>query len=325
MSGSLDELAVQPGGVAAALDAAGVAVVRGVLTPECCAAALAMVTEHHAAAAAAEEAGCAEKRWFSQRYPHRDDILLPCDRPAVRGCLTLLLGGLSGALREALGAGAVAQDWHTDHPWTPVRQVVTCFCALSDVSPCLGPTELLLGTHAAPSHPHGCAEGPCPADGTRCSRAARRVALTLQRGDVALMDARLLHRGGSRRDCSADEAPRTLFYITLQRQGTSYGTEHSPSILPEYAGRFRLSDWHEWTSADHIPPAAAHGRLADWLDAAAANAPQAGVDCSISSADELPTPGGRSGSASPSSCRTPPTPPGAVAPADLPGPAAGCG
>eukprot|EP01065_Artemidia_motanka_P011119 TRINITY_DN15983_c0_g1_i1.p2 TRINITY_DN15983_c0_g1~~TRINITY_DN15983_c0_g1_i1.p2 ORF type:complete len:352 (+),score=98.40 TRINITY_DN15983_c0_g1_i1:55-1110(+) len=336
MAGSLSELVVPVGGVVASLDRAGVAVVRGVLPPAVTSAALAAVTSHRASAEARVASGFEPKdRWFSQRYPFRDDVLLPCELPDVRAALHSTLSQLSGALMDALGegaslielaahvsmAGAAPQSFHTDHPWTPNRQVVSCFAALCDVTADMGPTEVYPGSHTDLAHSH-CdgGETACPSDRSTCLRSAP-VPLTLAAGDVALMDARVLHRGGSRLLSPASSPARTILYVTAQREGTSYGDEHSPSLLPQYAGRMFVHNWDVWTAPGGRLPPAPRSRVALWIDDAREQNPQGGrlgEDLEVAGPPSPGLPSPRDDASDDISARTPPSPDG-VEPCRLPG------
>jgi len=272
-----------PEGAADAVARQGVALVRGLLSEDVCRKMLASVTNHHVEVAERADSGeDAEERWFSQRYPYRDDVLLPLELPGLRLVLAELLRVLAAPLAELVGweanlvelaahislPGAQPQSFHTDHPWTSERQVVTCFVALHDVPPDLGPTEVFPGTHTAPAHvhsgyePHGA--DACPADGSQCLCAtdSLRRALALHAGDVALMDARLVHRGGSR--LSGRQGLRALLYFTVQRRGTSYGHEHTPSMLPEYIERLPLDGWEEWVESG-VPRPSPTSLVSLWL------------------------------------------------------------
>mmetsp|Transcript_150531 Transcript_150531/g.483966 ORF Transcript_150531/g.483966 Transcript_150531/m.483966 type:complete len:563 (-) Transcript_150531:153-1841(-) len=283
------------GSAALTVDTDGVAVVRGVLDEGSCAEALDAIAGHHAQAAARTDSGEEPaERWFSQRYPQRDDVLLPLGLRGLRGALAGLLRALADPLAELVGAdatvielaahvsspGAQPQSFHTDHPWTVVRQVVTCFVALHDIPSGLGPTEVFAGSHAAPVHVHAenggtvLAGAKCSKDGSRCLFAAGCRGLTLQRGDVALMDARILHRGGGRPP--GTPGARTLLYLTLQREGTSYGTEHTPSLLPEYIGRLPLAGWAGWVQSGAPARPSANSKIGLWLAAGGAKPPEEG-------------------------------------------------
>eukprot|EP01051_Picozoa_sp_SAG22_P006182 SAG22_NODE_396_length_11127_cov_33.460011_3_plen_215_part_00 len=181
--------------------------------------------------------------------------------------------------------GAAAQGFHTDHPWQPELQVVSCFIALHDVPEHLGPTELFPGSQLAPAHVHdgsagGCCSGanlsladPCPDDGTvclRCSQAGQPggvLPCVLGTGDVLLMDARVVHRGGARRHEPEQQdghgggrsgARRSLLYFSTKRADALLGADHAPSLMPRYTDRLALGKWESWVSGlDAAAPVAA--------------------------------------------------------------------
>lgn len=248
----LEKLVTSVEGIEEKLEDLGVAVVRNVLSEGQCEAALTAVLQHHSNAdAEVHETGVAEQ-WFSQRYPNRDDLLLPYTLPAVCDSLSAMLRVLSSPLVQLLGEeamcaelaahisqpGAAENSWHRDHRWTQSRQIVCCFAALQDIPHDLGPTEVYPGTHKIPGTVEEIQEA-----------GMQYVQLRLRRGDVALMDVRLMHRGGARQQVNRANQPRhrVLLYHTWREWCCSFGDDFIPSILPEYAGRLPLSDWKTWT------------------------------------------------------------------------------
>ena len=225
------DLECSPDGVVSALDEHGVAVLRSVVSPQGCAAARASLNTHRLTANARVQSGDPSTQWFSQRTPYRDDLLLPVDLPGVQGALGGMLLQLCEALANAVGEDAMvieiaahvaqvkaaAQSFHTDHDWERERKVISCFLAVQDVTVDMGPTEVFPGSHLQSSHAHLVGEDRCPCDGSTCLGAAAPLLLTLRCGDVALMDGRVVHRGGPRNILPQRPCDRILLYFSVQR------------------------------------------------------------------------------------------------------------
>lgn len=266
------------------LDSYGVAVLRGVVPPESCDAARAVLVERRADADQRIASGEPEDKFFRQRFPCRVDMMLRLGLPALDSVFQRLFQKLATALQRSLGEGtmvlelaahiskhgALAQEFHCDHEWTPRRQVVTCFAAMQDTPLELGPTEVLLGSHVRAVHAHAERGSACLGDGSECLGVPCPTPLTLQKGDVALMDARVVHRGGGRLRAASprtEAQDRILLYFTVQQDGTFYGETHLPSLLPEYRNRLQLNAWETWLEtgppANEVPPF----RVLLWQDA----------------------------------------------------------
>jgi len=251
----LEKLITSAEGIPECLKEHGVAIVRGVLSPAQCEAGLAGILQHHANAESEVGETGVEQKWFSQRYLFRDDVLLTYDVPSVSENLSSVLGVLTSPLIELLGEeamctelaahisqpGALENSWHRDHSWTHSRKVVTCFTALQDIPYDMGPTEVVLGTHEVP--------GSVEEVLISTNGSSQYTQLRLRRGDVALMDARLIHRGGARSEIRRDGCPihRVLFYATWRDWSCNVrNDDYTPSLLPEYVDRLPLNDSAIW-------------------------------------------------------------------------------
>lgn len=251
----LEELITCPEGILEHLEEYGVAIVRGVLSRTQCEDGLRSILQHQSKSDAEVNDTGIEGSWFSQRYPFRDDVLLPYDLPTVSENLTQILGMIASPLMELLGEeamctelaahisqpGAAPNSFHRDHRWTQSRQVVSCFTALQDIPYDLGPTEVLLGTHKVP--------GSVENKEASSMKDREYTQLRLRCGDVAIMDARLIHRGGARPEVLRDGLPmhRVLFYTSWRDWCcNAHNDDYTPSLLPEYVDRLPLKDSATW-------------------------------------------------------------------------------
>lgn len=186
-------------------------------------------------------AGAVQTRW---------DLNLPLDavvRTALRealfggaGCLgTTLCALLGGSHKEAklweLAAiisepGAAPQLLHSDTLYTPLPCLFSAFIALQDVSPTMGPTRFLLGTHAEVAHRK--VSEACDQDFAPALRRADSSVAVLRTGEAALYDSRLIHCGGANRSSER----RVLLTITFRHPAAQRGFDNddSRSIRAEY-------------------------------------------------------------------------------------------
>ena len=111
-----------------------------------------------------------------------------------------------GADRQVLHPDARADASHAP--------MYSLFVALQDVTPEMGPTCFVPGTHSAESHAAFPA-GPLGASARALLRASRPFDAPLRKGDAALYDARVFHAGG-RNDPDAG-ARRGLLTLTFMR------------------------------------------------------------------------------------------------------------
>jgi hypothetical protein len=157
-------------------------------------------------------------------YALVDVLTGPCGvRALLESCLghDAVLWELS-AMRSR--PGAKSQPFHPDTAWQrPEPSAFVVWCALSDVTLSMGPTLLLPGTHRQAAHvAFDSAQGTeVPPDFAAAAAVGCEgpVAPLLRRGDVLVMDSRVLHCGlANRSGCE-----RTLFYFTFRRRGDEDG------------------------------------------------------------------------------------------------------
>eukprot|EP00192_Tetraselmis_astigmatica_P020724 CAMPEP_0117654604 /NCGR_PEP_ID=MMETSP0804-20121206/3832_1 /TAXON_ID=1074897 /ORGANISM="Tetraselmis astigmatica, Strain CCMP880" /LENGTH=300 /DNA_ID=CAMNT_0005460895 /DNA_START=212 /DNA_END=1111 /DNA_ORIENTATION=- len=198
----------------------------------------------------------AEIQWFGtvQAQGNRRDLKLQLC-PAVKAALKEMLATVGGCLSELLtpdavlcelsalcvDPGAAAQQLHPDTRIVPGQDqagLITAFMALQDITPDMGPTEVLLRSHTAEVHQT------LSASSISAASLALVQPVPLQAGDVLLMDSRLWHRGGA----NTSSQRRSLMYVTLKVPGnTPPGSTYS--LLDEYCGRFRLRNYNKWKDA----------------------------------------------------------------------------
>ena len=116
--------------------------------------------------------------------------------------------------------GAKSQPFHPDTAWhRPEPSALVVWCALSDVTLEMGPTLLLPGTHSEQAHAafHSVQGTDIPPDFAAAAAVGCEgpVAPLLHRGDVLVMDSRVVHCGLANRS----DRERTLFYFTFRRNG----------------------------------------------------------------------------------------------------------
>jgi ectoine hydroxylase-related dioxygenase (phytanoyl-CoA dioxygenase family) len=197
---------------------------------------------------------------------HRSDVTMPFHEITYRALHQVLCQSSVGATHEILlGKNAILQEFsclisdsgsdrqviHPDTPFlgdtqTPVDDeddhddndpiLCTCFIALQDITPEMGPTVWLPRTHTRAIHAQfrdetiAENETESPKDALLRSRPA--VLGTLQRGCCAIYDSRVLHCGTANRS----DTSRALFYVSFKRPNISY-TGNPPSIRPELQGK----------------------------------------------------------------------------------------
>ena len=139
--------------------------------------------------------------------------------------------------------GSQRQNVHPDHPCNIENDdrddatdplLLTCFVALQDVDPDMGPTVWIPGTHNARAHDRfqrirveDVLDSESPKD--QLLRSSPSVVGLLPRGSCALFDSRLLHCGTANRSSSADwKNSRALFYLSFKHPKVGYpGNEGS--------------------------------------------------------------------------------------------------
>ncbi|KAL7471777.1 hypothetical protein ACHAXS_012230 [Conticribra weissflogii] len=190
------------------------------------------------------------------------DVLLKshrCDLPLPLGQSPLLSSALHSLLLRSPVASVVERVFGRDatlhefsclvsdpgsqrqvlHPDTPHLDgkgpvLYTCFVALQDVTPEMGPTLWMPGTHSKEAH-DAFGDGSVKDDFLRNQTA---VAGTLKKGDCAVFDSRVLHCGTANRSHleggtrSVGGTSRALFYFSFKNPEVGY-TGNPASIRPE--------------------------------------------------------------------------------------------
>lgn len=148
--------------------------------------------------------------------------------------------------------GSEAQEKHSDtkaiSPDHSTRCIVTCFVALQDIELEMGPTLLWPATHV--SREHYCVEY---ATVEARSRGVASKPALLRKGDVLVMDSRLVHCGGANRS----DTDRVLFYLSWKVPGSD-STGGGFAIRPDYEGKLLFGQWRGWT----VPESAAESYAA---------------------------------------------------------------
>jgi ectoine hydroxylase-related dioxygenase (phytanoyl-CoA dioxygenase family) len=107
--------------------------------------------------------------------------------------------------------GSPRQPIHPDNSWTPTPVLYTAFVALQDIDDEMGPTLFLPGTNTKEAHQQFFHE-----DSQVRTEFCKRVEYctsSLKKGDVQIMDSRVLHAGLDNR---SQDRRRTLFYFTIR-------------------------------------------------------------------------------------------------------------
>jgi ectoine hydroxylase-related dioxygenase (phytanoyl-CoA dioxygenase family) len=199
---------------------------------------------------------------------NRSDVTMPLNDITYKALYQVLCQSSVGATFETLlGKNAMLQEFsclisdsgsdrQVIHPDTPFLKdstttttandkdtedpvLCTCFIALQDITPEMGPTVWLPQTHTRAIHAQFMDETiaehqtESPKDALLRSRPA--VVGTLPRGCCAIYDSRVLHCGTANRSNTS----RALFYISFKRPNISY-TGNPPSIRPELQGKLSL-------------------------------------------------------------------------------------
>lgn len=249
MMGDDVEALAPSGDAATALADHGVARVDGVLDADGAAELRSFVDDELAraerdAASGAVPAGCRFADVLLKA--NRRDLLMPLEDPRVlSAAVAVARSAVGDAVAAVLGdaatlyecsalvsdPGAPRQVIHPDVPQhaSGVAPVVSCFCALQDVSPEMGPTLFLPGTSGADAH--GAFFDTGPVKDALLRGAEKRYGL-LGAGDVSVFDGRTLHAGTAN---ASPESRRALFYMTFKHPDVG-DPGNPPSIRPCYAG-----------------------------------------------------------------------------------------
>ena len=159
------------------------------------------------------------------------------------GDLLASLASSNGTVHELAAfvtlPGAGRQVLHADTLWSATPSVFTCTIALQDVTVSMGPTIFLPSTHTRAAHRS------FDSATTRQGFLAEtpHVLSTLEAGDAAIYDSRVLHCGGANRS----RRPRVLLYLSLLHPQGPLATGRADvanvaSIHPELIGRLTLAD-----------------------------------------------------------------------------------
>jgi hypothetical protein len=197
---------------------------------------------------------------FSERFANvmvnteRRDLKIPLGPTPVLDALEEILGSPVGRAMEALlgkdctlyelsclisNSGSQRQNVHPDHPCTIENDgrdsdgdplLLTCFVALQDVCPDMGPTVWIPGTHNPKAHDRfqrirveDVMDSESPKD--NLLRTTPSVVGLLPKGSCAIFDSRLLHCGTAN---SSEKKTRALFYVSFKHPKVGYpGNEGS--------------------------------------------------------------------------------------------------
>lgn len=107
--------------------------------------------------------------------------------------------------------GAPRQPIHPDNSWTPRPVLYTAFVALQDIDSEMGPTLFLPGTQSKEAH-EKFLSGDAEVRRQFLEQEVEYCTSPLRRGDVQIMDSRILHAG---LDNASPDRRRTLFYFTM--------------------------------------------------------------------------------------------------------------
>jgi ectoine hydroxylase-related dioxygenase (phytanoyl-CoA dioxygenase family) len=130
--------------------------------------------------------------------------------------------------------GSQRQNIHPDTPYLEGKDAVlyTCFIALQDIRPDMGPTTWLPGTHTAEAHEafqDSNASGGAESRKDVLIRTNPSVLGLLPKGCCAIFDSRCLHCGTANR---SDDDSRALFYFSFKDKNVGY-PGNPASIRPE--------------------------------------------------------------------------------------------
>ena len=170
--------------------------------------------------------------------------------PSVRAALTEIFAGSMGSVLAALAGpdaelwelsaiisapGAAPQIVHADTAYASDPCLITTFVALQDVTPSMGPTSFVPGTHD-----DFAAHKRFMADPLVFLSDTPGLSCLLDAGDAAVYDSRVLHCGGANRS----DRLRALLCVTFRHTDAPVREEWSGnSIRADVAGRYTLQDF----------------------------------------------------------------------------------
>jgi len=181
-----------------------------------------------------------------------DVFMDPADPEVAAVVRELLTGPVGAAFAELCGPDAVLrecsavvsapgsppQPCHSDTKWTEDLVLATCFVALQDIGPELGPTRFLPDTATSKAHA-------LLADALAAPDAAAAVVAyaetvsqlaVLDTGDATLYESRLQHGGTP----NFGDRDRVLFYVSFGREPEGAPTSIDPAVA---ARGLRLEDF----------------------------------------------------------------------------------
>lgn len=184
---------------------------------------------------------------------NRRDMTLPIGPEWVADALAsiLLESPVGRTVENLLGKKALLREWsclmsdpgsqrqvaHPDTPWQEEPVLYTCFVALQDITPDMGPTTWLPGTHTQEMHQRFQDESSMGSDqkSPKDSLLSTQPSVlgTLPKGACAIFDSRLLHCGGA----NGSETSRALLYCSFQ----------NPKVTPGNPGSIRSNLIGKWT------------------------------------------------------------------------------
>ena len=250
-----------------ALEDEGVVLLKGALSPKTAAALRAEVLERRVEAYAATDCGANWRPLFGDLHQkqnrQRCDLLLPLvDSRTVQLALHELLIGtstgtsasaddstpLSSLLASSLGEDAILyelsslisepgctrQPVHSDnlHQENGCLPLVTCFVALQLVTPSMGGTVFIPGTHTLAAHAQ---YNSSPEEGDALLQTRPSVEALLGAGDASIYDTRVFHCGGSN---EADGgSTRAIFYFSFLHPDAVPAVMIPGTMLPSLTAR----------------------------------------------------------------------------------------
>lgn len=184
---------------------------------------------------------------------NRRDMPLPIGPEwAATALASILLESPVGKTLEILlGKKALLREWsclmsdpgsqrqvaHPDTPWQEEPVLYTCFVALQDITPDMGPTTWLPKTHTQEMHQkfqdESVSGGGQKSPKDELLSTVPSVLGTLPKGSCAIFDSRLLHCGGA----NQSEMSRALMYCSFQ----------NPKVVPGNPGSIRSNLIGKWT------------------------------------------------------------------------------
>jgi len=186
----------------------------------------------------------------NQDQGQRCDLLLPlANNPTLQTALYELLASPSSLLYNTLvnvlggdditlyelsslisEPGSPRQPVHPDNPHQDIPPLLTCFVALQDITPNMGPTNFIPGSHTAEAHAAFDIDVPSR---DNLLRSCHNVVALLQAGDASLFDSRTLHCGGANKGEEGSDKTRALVYISFRNPRATEPIGNVGSIMSD--------------------------------------------------------------------------------------------